>query len=159
MASRYLQKDQHPGTCTISSIASPTWKRMIRVKDAAEENMVTIVRQGNSPFSFEDWSHEGSLSSFKNSQPLSDLSISQAWSGQNWNEAAILASHPDFNINLLAGRSVLLVQGEDHIAWKGISDSEFKASAAVASKLQRIQVRKAMTFPPKVKPQGPWHYG
>ncbi|KAL3510450.1 hypothetical protein ACH5RR_029851 [Cinchona calisaya] len=122
MALRYLHKELHVVVGKLTSFSSPIWKRMMNIKDVVECNMVSLVMDGTSSFWFEDCSHEGSLFSKVDSSPIHDISIANAWTGHYWNEDAILASFPSFNMNLLVGKTILLGNGKDHVSWKGMDN-------------------------------------
>ncbi|KAL3513583.1 hypothetical protein ACH5RR_026300 [Cinchona calisaya] len=79
--------------------ARQIWKIMIRFKEVAEDHIVTIPRKGNSSLWFDNWSQDGAL--VKEPQDvihLTDLTLEEAWNGQDWNAKVILAASPNFSL-------------------------------------------------------------
>ncbi|KAL3522837.1 hypothetical protein ACH5RR_015671 [Cinchona calisaya] len=76
--------------------------------------------------------------------PVTNLTIAEAWNGQNWNEEFIISAFPNFNMQLLVGKSICLDQGHDSIVWKVgggvIRDSIGNLVAAFSSFYAQIQM-------------------
>ncbi|KAL3537483.1 hypothetical protein ACH5RR_000849 [Cinchona calisaya] len=115
MESTYLHNIMHVSMRNNQGYASPTWKRMLAVKDEMEENMCIRIRWGNTSFWFDHWDLNG-LPPIPQ-QPIFNLILNQALNNGSWDKNLILSSCPNFNVSWLE-ESTLYYHTERTLAWQ-----------------------------------------
>ncbi|KAL3502567.1 hypothetical protein ACH5RR_037016, partial [Cinchona calisaya] len=104
MTQHYGHNTIHPTMIQHNAKLSPTWRRMINVKDLIEDHIVVLPQGGNTSFGYENRDGYGKLE--LNDHPLYDITISQAWNGDSWNMYNIKASNPNFRTDCLLNKTI-----------------------------------------------------
>ena len=83
MTAKYV-RNAHLGMVGDTVGASATWRRMLLVRDLAEQHITFVIRSGSSNFWFDNWLGTGPIAEGKGPIPLPNVKIRDLFDGTAW---------------------------------------------------------------------------
>ncbi|XP_027120520.1 uncharacterized protein [Coffea arabica] len=115
MAAKYCSRS-HPCMVGVASTDSHIWRRMMAVREAAEQNIVWLVQSGDSNFWFDNWLGSGPLC--QRLENVSDHQVKDFMSQGRWNKKLLLQWVPSRIIDEILKKEPPLLPQCDHMIWK-----------------------------------------
>ena len=126
MHAKYCRQS-HPCMVGVTKGSSYVWRRMLPVRDMAEQNLWWLVQAGNCNFWFDNWLGSGPLC--QRLESVSDHSVFDFVSNGRWNQNLLRCWVPDAVVAEIIQRPVPTGDRQDRAIWCLTESGDFSIAS------------------------------
>ncbi|XP_071923159.1 uncharacterized protein [Coffea arabica] len=127
MRAKYCQHS-HPCMVGVLKGSSYVWRRMLQVREVAEQNLWWLVRLGQCNFWFNNWLGSGPLC--QRLQSVSDHLVVDFVSNGRWNQRLLRQWVPDYIVSEIVSKAVPAGNAQDCVVWELTESGEFSIASS-----------------------------